>query len=107
MVLIFFLPVLAVALGLFLLTLFWSGYSLNQSDKVGGSLAVVFHVLLGSVVLVLSFDAYYDHYSNWSCRGFILDCYPEAALMFVLIGLLPCGFPITGYILRWAWPSKH
>ena len=58
-------------------------------------LLVVFHVLLGSVVLVLSFDAYYDHYSNWSCRGFILDCYPEAALMFVLIGLLPCDFPIV------------
>ena len=106
MVFIFFLPVFAVALGLFLLTLAWSGYSLNQSDKAGGSLAVIVHILLGSIVLVLSFDTYYGYYSNWSCRGLSLDCYPEAALMIILFGLLPCGFPITGCILRSVWRSK-
>ena len=51
---IFFLPVFAVALGLFLLTLAWSGYSLYQSDKAGGSVAVILHILLGSAFLVLS-----------------------------------------------------
>ena len=106
-VFIFFLPVFAVALGLFLLTLAWSGYSLYQSARLGGSIVAAFHILFGSVVLVHSFDKYYDHYSSWSCRGFMLNCYPEAAIGFVLMGLLPCGFAITGHLLRLALRSKR
>jgi hypothetical protein len=108
MVLLFFLPVLGVALGLFLLVLAWSGYSLSQASRIGGSAAVIAHILLGSVVLVLSFDIYGPYFFNWSCsKGFIVNCYPEASLIIILMGLLPCGFPITGHILRLVWRSKR
>ena len=108
MVLLFFLPALGVALGLALLALAWSVHSLSQASKFGGSIAVIAHISLGSVVLLLSFDIYSAYFSNWSCsKGFILNCYPEAFLMIVLMGLLPCGFPITGHILRLVWRNKR
>ena len=105
---LFFLPALGVALGLFLLGLSWSIKSLTQSSKVGGTAAVITHVLLGSAVLVISFDIYGDYFYHWSCsEGFIGNCYLEASIIFILMGLLPCGFPIIGHILRSVWRSKR
>ena len=103
-----FLPALGVALGLVIFSLSWSIKSLTQSSKVGGTAAVITHILLGSAVVVISFDIYGDYFYGWSCsRGFIGYCYLEASIMFVLMGLLPCGFPITGHILRSVWRSKR
>ena len=105
---LFFLPALGVALGLFLLALSWSIKSLTQSYKVGGTAAVITHIILGSAVLVISFDIYGDYFYHWSCsKGFIGNCYLEASIIFILMGLLPCGFPITGLILRSVWRSKR
>ena len=50
---LFFLPALGVALGLFLLALSWGIKSLTQSSKVGGTAAVITHILLGSAVLAI------------------------------------------------------
>ena len=103
-----FLPALGVALGLVIFSLSWSIKSLTQSSKVGGTAAVITHVLLGSAILVISFGIYGDYFYRWSCsKGFIGYCYLEASMMFVLSGLLPCGFPITGHILRSVWRSKR
>ena len=105
---LFFLPALGVALGLFLLALSWGIKSLTKSSKVGGTAAVITHILLGSAVLVISFDIYSDYFYHWSCsKGFIGNCYLEASIIFILMGLLPCGFPITGHILRSVWRSKR
>jgi len=107
-VFLFFLPALGVALGLFLLALSWGIKSLTKSSKVGGTAAVITHILLGSAVLVISFDIYSDYFYHWSCsKGFIGDCYLEASIIFILMGLLPCGFPIIGHILRSVWRSKR
>ena len=53
---VFFLPDLVMALGLFLLALAWSSFSLSQVYKFGGFVAVIVHILLGSIVLVVFFD---------------------------------------------------
>jgi len=107
-VFLFFLPALGVALGFFLLALSWSIKSLTQSFKVGGTAGVITHILLGSAVLVISFDIYGDYFYHWSCsKGFIGNCYLEASIIFILMGLLPCGFPIIGHILRSVWRSKR
>jgi len=105
---ILFLPALGVALGLFIFALIWSRNSLTESSKIGGSAAVITHIVLGSAVLVMSFDLYGDLFSSWSCsKGFIGNCYLEASILLALVGLLPCGFPITGHILRLAWRNKR
>ena len=97
-----------MALGLFLLALSWSIKSLTQSSKVGGTAAVITHILLGSVVVKISFDIYGDYFYRWSCsKGFIGYCFFEASIIFVLMGLLPYGFPITGHVLRSVWRSKR
>lgn len=97
-----------MALGLFLFALIGSGKSLTQSYKVGGTAAVITHILFGSVVVKISFDIYGDYFYHWSCsKGFIGNCFLEASMIFVLIGLLPYGFPITGHILRSVWRSER
>ena len=54
---VFSLPALSMmALGLFLLALAWSSFSLSQVYKFGGFVGVIFHMLLGPIVLVTSFD---------------------------------------------------
>lgn len=103
-----FLPSIATGLFLFLLVLVWSGLSLWQTSRFGGAAAVAVHLILGSLVVAFSVAIGGAYFFDWGCsKGHIFACHHEFSLRIVLMGLLPCGFPITGSILGLVWHSKR
>lgn len=106
--LIVFLPSIATALLLFLLVLAWSGLSLWQTSRFGGAAAVAAHLILGSLVVAFTIAVGGAYFFNWGCsKGHIFACHQEVSFRISLMGLFPCGFPITGSILGLVWRRKR